>query len=498
MIKKSGRKKFFLYRLVIFLFVFSQLSILFLAKPKPADSGNLTSSSVTLSNSRFSYRGGITTGTSASSVVTIDSSGNADNDTNHLFPGDTLCFADASFNGCSGQTAPSTYTVHNIPSTTTFNMKNPLAAALGANDLVIATQSGTLTISFVNTAVVPSNGDILITIPAVNTATAQTNDGFPDTASTVAANGFDFKNVAASGISTTGCTDANWNTTETVTTGTTSTDHTIRIDRQTTSCAAGTTITVTITNVINPAPISSGHTQGTADVYMINAVTRDGSDNTLDTVDMKVAPIEAVFVSATVDETLSFSVAGVASSTTHCGATTSVTTTAMTVPWGTISTANSFLNAAQTLTLSTNAYSGYSVKIEENDQMGRDGNTCTGATPAETAGTAGGCIKDTTCNAACSESSSAEWTTATNNGLGFSLNNISGSNASFTYNESSRTFSAREIADQEASETKANIMSATAPVSGSSVDVCYRITTSSTQPAGYYYNIVKYTATGVF
>lgn len=447
-----------------------------------------------MSNSRLSYRAGISSGSSGSSLVTIDSSGNADNDTDHLFPGDTLCFVDAAFSGCSGQTPPSTYTVANIPSSTTFNMTNPLANALTSNDLAVASQSGTLTVSFVNTQVVPSDGDILITIPAVNTATAQTNDGYPDTSSAVTSNGFDFKNVAASGISTTGCTDGNWNTTETITTGTTTTDHTIRIDRQTSSCAASSTVTVTIQSVINPAPISSGHTQGTADVYAINAVTRDGSDNTLDTVDMKVAPVEAVFVSATVDETLSFSVAGVSSSTTHCGATTSVTTTAMSVPWGTISTADSFLNAAQTLTVSTNAVSGYSVKIEENDQMGKNGVACSGASAGESVN----CIEDTTCDSGCTQSSSTEWTTATNNGLGFSLANVSGTDASFTYSESSRTFSSRQIADQEASETKANIMSASTPKSGSSVDVCFRITVSSTQPAGYYYNIVKYTATGVF
>ena len=134
----------------------------------------------------------------------------------------------------------------------------------------------------------------------------------PDTNSTVATNGFDLSTVAAADISVTGCTDADWNATETITCGTSSDNHTIRIDRQTSTCAASSAITVAIDSspgVINPAPINSGHTQGTADVYEINVKTRDGADATLDNSDVKVAPIEGVFVSATVDETLSFAVA---------------------------------------------------------------------------------------------------------------------------------------------------------------------------------------------
>ena len=127
--------------------------------------------------------------------------------------------------------------------------------------------------------------------------------------------------------------------------------------------------------------------------------------------------------------------------------------------------------------------------------MGKDGVTCTGAT----AGEANNCIPDTTCdNGSCSESTSGDWATATNNGFGYSLENVSGTDAAFTYNESSRTFSARQIADQEAGETKQTIMSKSSPTSSSKVNFCYRLSVSSTQPAGYYYNKVKFTATAKF
>src|SRR3990167_9586522 len=480
-------------KIILLFFVFSQFAVLFIGYPSLVDTASLTSASATLSNSRLSYRAGVATGSSGASTVDIDTSGFSDSNTNHLFPKDVVCFADANFQGCSQQT---TYTVHNAVDVDTLQLFSPLSAALGANDLVIATQSGSLTITFTTNAVIPTAGDILVTIPMANSASG--NDGFPDSSSAVSTGGFDLNAIAAADISTTGCTDANWVTTETIAVGSGSTDHTIRVDRQTGSCAASSAVTITIDSspgIVNPPPITSGHTQGTADIYTINVKTRDETDSTLDEVDIDIAPIEAVLVSATVDETLSFTVAAVAAAASTCGQTTDVTTTAYSVPWGTLSTADSFSEASQQLTVSTNADGGYSVTIEENDQMGKDGVTCTGASAGESVS----CIEDTTCDgAACTESTSADWATASNNGLGFSLANQSGTDAEFLYNESSRTFSSRQVADQEVPETKAAVMSNAAPVSGSSVYVCYRITVSGTQPAGYYYNKVKYTATATF
>jgi len=501
-----------LRKIVLFIFISSQFSYLFLTKlAAPVTAANLTSASATMSNSRLSYRAGVATGAGSSSNVTIDSSANADNDTNHLFQKDTVCFAGGDLDGCYSQ---ATYTVSNIVDSTNFNFTPALGAtALGANDYVIATQSGTLTIAFTTVNEIPSNGDILVTIPAIQSS-GKTCDGFPDTASTIATNGFDLKHVyddSPSDVSVTGCTDGNWNTTETVTCGNGSTNHTIRIDRQTAACAASSAITVTITNVINPAPYLS-HTQGQGDAYEINIKTRDGSDQTLDQSDVKVVPIEGVFVSATVDESLSLTVAGVTADTgSYCGITrTSSTpdTTAYSIPWGTVPStyAAATHNTEQQLTVSTNALSGYKVYIEENDQMGRNGNTCTGATPSagEYTFSSGTCIRDTLCGAsACSHTTSADWTDmATYVGFGYSLANQSGTDAKFLYNESSRTFSAKTPADQEASEsrsdTNAEIMTNTGPVSGSSAYVCYRIAIPGTQPAGYYYNKIKYTAVPTF
>ena len=491
------KKKKLITKLTLFFFVFFQASYIFLVKlPRPVGSANFINISDTISNSRLSYRAGVATGAANGSVITIDSSGNADNNTNHLFPKDTVCFAGPNLNGCYQQ---STYTVANIVNSTTFNISPPLGnTPLGANDYVIATQSAIHTITFTLASAVPSNGDILITIPAVDIA-GQTNDGFPDTNTSIATNGFDLNGLGTSNIavSSSGCNN-NW-TVAAVTAGTASTDHTIRIDRNTDTCAAGSTITVTIGDnnkkLINPAPILSGHTQGVADIYTINVKTRDGADNTLDESNVKVAVIEGVLVSATIQETLSVTVSGVSSGTSACGQTTNVATTATSVPWGTIANFGTFLHAAQTVTVSTNAVSGYTVKIAENDQMGRNGITCTGAN----AGEAQNCIQDTTCGpTACSETTSQDWTSTSYYGMGYSLANISGTDAAFTYNESGRTFSAKQFADLEASETQQTIMSKSTPAASSQVYVCYRLNVSATQPAGYYFNRIAYTATATF
>lgn len=465
---------------------------------------NLTTASATLSNSRLSYRAGIATGSTGSSVVTIDAAANPDITTNHLFPGDSLCFASVSLFGCTGNVQ---YVVASIPTadTVTMNLKTALLGNLDTSGYAIASQSGSLTIAFTTTSEVPLNGDILITIPMTDNASG--NDGFPDTSASVATGGFDLNNIAVADISTTGCTDGNWVATEIITPGATTVDHTIRVDRQTTSCAASTAVTVTIDaapGIVNPAPITSGHTQGTADVYTINVKTRDGSDNTLDQVDILVAPVEAVLVSATVDETLFFSVTGVTAdsgTTGTCGITrtgSSPDSTAYSVPWGTLplTYAAATNNTSQLLEVDTNAASGYAVTVGENDQMGKNGIACTGDV-----GAAANCIPDTACGAvACTHLLSKDWDAGPIDsypGLGYSLEEVTADEAAFEFNDTG-TFFARQFADAENTQAAQTIMSHASPVENSQVYVCFRIDINALQPAGYYYNKVKYTATAIF
>lgn len=461
--------------------------------PEKVKAATLTNSSATLSNPRLSYRAHTTAGASGTSAVTIDTAG-PDRSTAHLFPSDSVCFLNEGITGCIGNNS---YTVANVSSTTVFSLSSPLTNNVDTSGYVTATQSGDLTMTFTLVNTIPAGGNIFVTIPVASTGNV--NDGIPDVGSNNTTNGFDFNKLEPTSVNVTStggtCADG-WDTPVVA-----STSGTITITKATSSCA-GATVTIVVPGLVNPTPINDiNRDPGEADNYKISIATRDGSNNTLDSASVGVAPVEGVLVSATVDQSLSFTVTGVTADTgTYCGVSRSATSTdstAASIPWGTIATANTFLDAVQTLTVSTNASGGYSVKIEENDQMGLNGVTCTGAT----AGEANNCIKDTTCDSgSCSETATGDWKTATNNGLGYSLENVSGAgtDAAFT---SGANFSAKQLPDQETTsptEAKEIIMSNGDPVSAHQVNICYRISVSGTQPAGYYYNKVKYTATATF
>lgn len=372
-------------------------------------------------------------------------------------------------------------------------------------------ESGTMTISFTTVNEIPSNGNILVTIPAIQTAD-KACDGSPDTNTSVANNGFDLKNIDSSTISIVGCTDSNWNETKTVSCGTGSINHTILINRQNSSCLAGSTITITVKNIINPLPTNSNHLTGKADIYDINLKSRDNSNNAIDKIDLKIAPIEGVSVSAQVDETLSFSVEGVTfDSGSYCGITrdsSSPDTTSTSITWGTLSPIynKSTHNTSQKLIVSTNAGSGYKVFIEESDQLGRDRNICTGVIPSSGQFMYGNsvCIRDTLCGSKkCNHIIAEDWIDMNNYlGFGYSLANQNGTNAKFLYNDFGREFSTRILADQESAvspfDNNAEIMSHNGPVENSSIYVCYRITIPENQPAGNYSNKIIYTAIPTF
>lgn len=486
--------------------------------PDKVRSANFTNAYATMSNSRFSYFAGVTSGTSGASNITIDTTGYPDKDVDHLFPKDNVCFAPAGLYGCRDNTTYQVASTEGVDGDQ-FTIATPLVTTLLGTDVAVATQSGTMTLTVTLATTVPDGGDILITVPMADSING--NDGVPDYNTAVSSSGFDLNGVAAANLSistsTSGtCNNSHWSVaTATITPGSGTTDHTIRIDRSGSSCQANsTTLTITLGNsskgIVNPAPINNTRTQGAADEYTVNVKTRDNADATIDNSNLMIAPVEAVLVSATIQETLTFTVAGVSSATAACGAsaTTDVTTTAMAVPWGTISSSSTFYDAAQQLTVSTNANNGYSVTIQENDQMGKDGVTCTGTAPSAGHFTFGSntCIRDSVCSVStCSESVGYNWSDAgTYPGLGYSVNNVGGdTDAAFVYNSNdpcstsagAGAFCAKQVADvTEGAETPANVMYKTSPADTADAYVCFRLSVPGTQPAGYYYNKVRYTA----
>ncbi|MFC1710374.1 hypothetical protein ACFL0F_01800 [Patescibacteria group bacterium] len=520
--RKLKNKIPFIILTLIFVSIFS---VLYIIKPKETKSANFTSATATLGSSRFSYLAGITTGTSGSSNVQIDSSGNPDNNVNHLFPGDTVCFTNTEYLGCSDDVAYTVAATEGVGGDQ-FTTNSPLASSLGVNDIAIATSSGSLAIAVTLVNDVPNGGDLLITIPMANSVDG--NDSFPDFNTTVATSGFDLNGITVDDISvstsTSGtCVNGDWTATETITEGSGSSDHTIRVDRSGSSCEANsTTVTITIDSdpgIINPAPINAARTQGAADEYTINIKSRDNTDATIDESDVMVAPVEAVLVSATVEETLTFQVCGVdtdlstqeagcfSTPASICGeaAALDVATYAYSVPFGAISTAETFLDAAQYMEISTNADGGYAVTIQQNDQMGKDGATCTG-NPTDPV--TSNCIPDNPGDAALNFDTSDDCDTASVNGLCFSQDDgpetgsptfavkydVTGDSC-----DPSPTFCARSAADQEnGPETPQTIISATNPSASHDGFVCWRLSVDGTQPAGYYFNKVMYVATPVF
>lgn len=449
--------------------------------PKYVRAASLTSVSATMGNSRLSFFGKVSGSHAAGvSTITLDTSGNADNDADNIFPADALAV------GVNGGLAVASRSAD----LTKIIVDQALTVTVADQTAIYASQSGSLTVASTIANNIPANGYILITIPDPS---ANGNDKAPNTEAAIADNGFDANGIGTGDWSTTGGTGCTWGT-ETWTAGSGS-GHTYKVVT-TTECTAG-TITATLDaspGLMNPAPVTSGHTQGVADAYTLNIGTYDSGDQLIDSGKAMVAPVEGVFVSATIAETISFTVAGVAASTSVCGQTQSshITTTATAIPFGNMASPN-IATAAQQLTVSTNADS-YIVTIEENDQLSVDG---LGTTT----------IADTICDGGtCTHSTSADWKTGYNpavGAFGYSLANVSGSSAAFLYNESSRVFSAKQLPENGVDFTPPatspeTIMSGSSPVNNAQAYVCYMLAFQATQQAGYYYNKVKYTATPTF
>lgn len=90
-------------------------------------------------------------------------------------------------------------------------------------------------------------------------------------------------------------------------------------------------------------------------------------------------------------------------------------------------------------------------------------------------------------------STAGPWTSSTTYGFGYTLENENGSDAVFTFASGYKAF-----ADFSAGEVPQAVMSAAGPVTGSLVELVYRVNIAPTQPQGAYSTTVTYVATGTF
>lgn len=454
-------------------------------------SASLTSVSVTLSNPRLSFRGTLANGNVAgTSQVTINtSSGQPSLSTAQLQNDDGVAIGNADSLG--------SYIVSTVSPTSGFTITSTLAAGdADLDDDVISTQSATLTVRF-TTATAINNGRFRVLVPSL-VSNVDAADGIPDSdkydfgasAPTVTCPpdlaGYDFVTgtATASAITIAG---SDYHSYECAYSGTGG------VGTPFDGVGEGAII---ITTVINPAP-ESGHTTGTADTQNMLVQHLDDTMNVDDYTSVAVGVIEAVRVSANVAPTISFTIAGVSSGASTCGITTDVTTTAAAVPFGEVSI-NSFNDAAQTLTITTNAVNGYAVTAMANDQLGLNGGTCLG----DNTGTS--CIRDSAGDdSLMSHTAFDDWDSTSTKGFAFSIHNADAAVVPFEYstttgNCSGGTYCARQFADDEDSQLPETVFSSTTVADNENINVCYRVLPGVTTAAGDYENFITYTATATF
>lgn len=120
----------------------------------------------------------------------------------------------------------------------------------------------------------------------------------------------------------------------------------------------------TNTSIVNPSATTS---------YSVDI--GGGASTAQDSGGVRVAIIDEVTVSASVDTVLTFSVSGVGNGIDANGTTTTGTSTNVSIPFGTL-TAGTIYTLAQRLNVSTNAANGYTVTVEETGPL----QSTTGAT----------------------------------------------------------------------------------------------------------------------
>jgi len=440
-----------------------------------------------LSNSQFSYYGGVGVGNSANdSILKIDTGTSFPSRTsNNLFVGDTVSI------GIGG--SQSTYTIKDIGSTGVIMLNTGISAVASVyGGSIIATRSAIHTVSF-EPQVNAAGGIWQVLIKATSGVAAEkSGDTIPDQL------GFDSGNLTAAAVTcpSWGTPTATIGTTMAVTLGSpavTSYYHVIQCALQagvTNPAGTGATGTIVIGNatnaLINPSPSNTAAQEGNAGVFTFILRHLDSASNLLDQTTGKIAIVESVRVTATVDPSITFYIDGLGSTSvgsTACGTGTTlspgaVNTTGDQVIFGSLGL-SSFNQLGQRLSCVTNAAGGYVVTAYESATM-KNINTAT-------------TIPNTACNGGgCTATSATAWATPSTSisEFGYTMTNI-GSSIPFV----AGNFKPFGIGNALAQP----IMVRTGiPATTESANVCYRLSITNFQEAGDYEAKVVYTATSTF
>lgn len=466
-------------------------------------SASPTSVKDVLSNSQLSFFGRMGVGVSASDSIIKIGIGNSapSRTTSNLFNGDIV-----GIGRTGGAIGLDLYTVQDIASTGAFAISTAINANnIAANGIIVATRSAIHTISFTPQTNI-TGGAWQFLIKATNRVGELNNDGMPDQL------GFDLGSDV--GSTTTGVGTRLKAADITCPFGTASIGSTVTIAGSSyhnilctlapgTSNAINVGVTVTIgrnltigSQLINPSP-STSHVEGTAgpfyDVYNFFIRHLDASSQVVltDTAAGKIAVVEAVRVTATVDPGLTFIIdvgTSLGLGSTACGNSgvnaflaNANGTTPTAVSYGSL-VVGSFNNLAQRLSCLTNANNGYVVTVFQDDLME---NKSTGVT-----------IPNTTCDAGtCNYTTAAAWTTdKTHSKWGYTLQNMSVgvTSTSFSYLNGYKAFGTGF------GQAQVIMSNNSTPLNTEQAYICYRLTVSNAQQAGNYESKLTYTATATF
>ncbi len=491
--------------ITISLFIFFLLFIY--QSQKSIESVPPTSVKDILSSSQLSFFGRLDVGnTVANSIIKlIVGSTSPSKSTTNLFVGDTIGIGTTGAG--IGLTGPLTiYTIRDIGNTATIQINTGIGQSnTFPGAAVVATRSATHTLYFT-----PKNsitgGAWQFLIKASSRTGENHQDGIPDQ------QGFDLGQDV--GATSTGLgtrlkvADVNCPFGASASVGTTAVISSNSYHIVTCTLGAGATNPIDVgatmiigralasgSQLINPSA-SLSHTEGSAsssgpDIYTFFVRHLDAGSAVIDvdTATGKIAVIESVRVTATVDPTLTFSIdsTNVGSGATICGnglGTNAANTTATSVAFGSL-TLGAFNDLGQRLSAVTNAVGGYVVTVYEDKAMT---NISSGTT-----------IADTNCDGGCSATSYANWNTDnTHSEWGYSIETISGTTTPFVYTTGvGATFAAKAFG-LGAANARTIMSTSVVPQATERIYMCYRLTASTTQEAGNYESKLVYTATATF
>ncbi len=337
------------------------LLIILLSPVKKANA--LTSVSDTISTSRPSTSANLSTGIAANATTATI----VDVGTNIYLASDTARIKQSVGSAMQNLTVASSSAASGGTKSVYF-VTGP-TVAFGAGDLLMVPVTAMHKVQFKTEEAIPASGKIVITFPGSTNTTASpsaTTFAFNGITSTqLQANGLtcDSWTISSTGAPTITCTSnagAAANTTVTILIGCTS--------------QSGGSCTAQAPRLINPT--KSNTTLGAADTWRLNIETQDSGGTSVESAVVKIATVEAVQVQATVDPTLTVTIAGLNNNTnfnTVTGCASEVTNSginasATSVNLGVLS--SGIINkAGQTITVTTNAVNGYAITATSSGRL---------------------------------------------------------------------------------------------------------------------------------